>query len=178
MIAVIETPMRTAGLCPSVVLTFASLAGAAFAADAPRIPPMMLAQAGSEAKAPHTSVVAPAEPEDTPEARMAKRFPQPVRVGDLVGLPVLDDDDTTLGRVREVVRDPQGKIKLIVSYSKFFGWNGHPVAVPIEVVAILARQIAAVDMPRAEFAAAPTWSATDEQPIPADETIRIAITRR
>ena len=154
------------------------VAGSAVAADAPRGLPTMFAQAGPETAAPHTSVVAPAVAGETPEARMAKRFPQPVRVGDLVGLPVLDDDDVTLGRVSQVVRDPQGKIKLIVSYSRFFGWNGHPVAVPIEVVAILARQIAAVDMPRAEFAAAPTWTATGEQPVPADAMIRIAITRR
>src|SRR5262249_47935065 len=68
------------------------------------------------------------------EARMQMRFPQPVRVGDLIGLPVLDDDDTTLGHVREVVRDPQGKIRLIVSYSRWWGLGGRPVAVPIEVV--------------------------------------------
>ena len=31
---------------------------------------------------------------------MQRRFPQPVRVGDLIGLPVLDDDSRTLGYVR------------------------------------------------------------------------------
>jgi hypothetical protein len=109
---------------------------------------------------------------------MQRRFPQPVKVGDLIGLPVLDDGDVTLGRVRQVVRTPQGKIRLIVSYGGWLGWGARPVAVPIEVVAILARQIAALDMPPAEFAAAPTWTATEDRPIPADELIRIAITRR
>jgi PRC-barrel domain len=75
------------------------------------------------------------------------RFPQKVKVGDLIGLPMLDDNDVTLGRVQRVVRTPEGKIKLIVGYSKWFGWFGRPVAVPIEVVAILARQIASLDMP-------------------------------
>jgi hypothetical protein len=112
------------------------------------------------------------------EARMQRRFPQPVKVGDLIGLPVLDDGDVTLGRVRQVVRTPQGKIRLIVSYGGWLGWGARPVAVPIEVVAILARQIAALDMPPAEFAAAPTWTAAEDRPIPADEHIRIAITRR
>src|SRR5712671_2470488 len=129
------------------------------------------------AQAPHD--LTPQTPMPTAaEARMQMRFPQPVRVGDLIGLPVLDDNDSTLGRVREVVRDPQGKIKLIVGYSKWWGWGGHPVAVPIEVVAILGRQIAALDMPREEFASAPTWAAGGDRPIPAGETIRIAITRR
>jgi hypothetical protein len=70
------------------------------------------------------------------EERMLRRFPQPVRVGFLVGLPVLDDRESTLGWVRQVVRTPQGKIRLIVSYSRWFGWFGRPVAVPIEVVGI------------------------------------------
>ena len=47
---------------------------------------------------------------------MQARFPQPVRVGDLIGLPMLDDSACTLGHVREVVRTPENKIELIVSY--------------------------------------------------------------
>lgn len=144
--------------------------------------PLAVGPAGSEppirlAQAPHDMV--PQTPMPTAaEARMRMRFPQPVRVGDLIGLPVLDDGDSTLGRVREVVRDPQGKIKLIVSYSRWWGLGGRPVAVPLEVVGILGRQIAAIDMPRAEFAAAPTWTASPDRPIPPEETIRIAVTRR
>jgi hypothetical protein len=77
-----------------------------------------------------------------------------------------------------VVRSPEGKIKLIVSYSPWFGWFGRPVAVPIEVVAILAKQIASVDMEPPEYAKAPTWTPGNDRPIPNDEIIRIAITRR
>lgn len=120
----------------------------------------------------------PASPTDTPEQKMLRRFPQPVRVGDLIGQRVLDDDDSTLGHVRQVVRTPDGKIKLIVSYGGWFGWGSRLVAVPIEVVASLARQIAAVDMPPSEFAAAPTWSGTGAQVLPNDEMIRIALGRR
>jgi len=116
--------------------------------------------------------------DNSPEAIMNRRFPQKVRVGDLIGLPMLDDNDVTLGRVERVVRTPEGKIKLIVGYSKWFGWFGRPVAVPIEVVAILARQIASLDMPPAEYEAAPTWTEGKDMPIPDNEIIRIAVTRR
>jgi hypothetical protein len=116
--------------------------------------------------------------DNSPEAIMSRRFPQKVRVGDLIGLPMLDDNDVTLGHVEHVVRTPEGKIKLIVGYSKWFGWFGRPVAVPIEVVAILGRQIASLDMPPAEYAAAPTWTAGKDVAVPADDIIRIAITRR
>jgi hypothetical protein len=66
---------------------------------------------------------AAAKTEDlTPEQRMQRRFPQPVRVGDLIGLPVLDYGDSTIGYIRQVVRTPDDKIKLIVPYGHWFGW--------------------------------------------------------
>ena len=126
----------------------------------------------------------PAKPPETAaqdeslEAKMARRFPQKVKVGDLIGLPMLDDDDVTLGHVQQVVRSPEGKIRLIVSYSRWFGWFGRPVAVPIEAVAILARQIASLEMPPVEYEKAPTWTAGADRPVPDGEIIRIAVTRR
>lgn len=125
--------------------------------------------------APATAEMAPA---DTLETRWARRFPQKVRVGDLIGLAVLDDNDVTLGHVQKVVRTPQGKIELIVSYSKWFGWFGRPVAVPIEAVAALGRQLASIEMQPKEYEAAPTWTAGQDQVIPDDDIIRIALTRR
>jgi PRC-barrel domain len=114
----------------------------------------------------------------TPEEKMQRRFPQPVKVGDLVGLPLLDDDDSTLGRVKSVVRTADGKIKLIVSYGGFLGLGQRPIAVPIEVVAIAARQLAALDMTRAQLDAAPTWDKAQGKPIPPTEMIRIALYKR
>jgi len=131
--------------------------------------PVVIAQQQAQEKA---------DEEESPEAKMAKRFPQKVRVGHLIGLPLLDENDVTLGHVQKVVRSPDGKIKLIVSYSKWFGWFGRPVAVPIEVVAILALQIDAVDMPREDFESEPTWSQGTDVVIADDETIRIALARR
>jgi hypothetical protein len=118
---------------------------------------------------------------------MNRRFPQPVRVGDLIGLPVLDDDDSTIGYVQDVVRTPAGKIQLVVPYGPWLGWvkaggpfdwNRRPVAVPIETVAILARQLDALDMPRAAFDAAPTFRADQARSIGRDELIKIALGRR
>ena len=135
--------------------------------------PLNLAAALS-AEAPQTALAR----DDSPEAKMNRRFPQKIRVGDLVGLSVLDGGDVTLGHVRKVVRTPEGKIKLIVSYSRWFGWGGRLVSVPIEVVAILGRQLASLDMAPAEYEAAPTWVEASGIAIPPDEIIRIAITRR
>jgi hypothetical protein len=119
----------------------------------------------------------------TPEQKMQRRFPQPVRIGHLIGLPVLDDYDSTIGYVKQVVRSPTGKVFLIVPYSAWFGWahtewGKRPVAVPIEVVTLLARQLDSVDMSRNDFDEAPTWMPAREQTIPSDEKILIALGRR
>src|SRR5260370_25929076 len=76
------------------------------------------------------------------------------------------------------VRSPEGKIKLIVTYSRWFGWFGRPVAVPIEAVAILAKEIASLEMPPAEYAKAPTWTARTDRPLAESEILRIPLTRR
>jgi hypothetical protein len=114
----------------------------------------------------------------SPEETMLRRFPQPVKVADLIGLPVLDFDDSTIGRIERVVRTPAGKIQLIVPYGGWFGWGDRPVAVPIETVAILGRQLNALEFTREDFAKANAWSPAEGQPIDGAETIRIGISRR
>jgi hypothetical protein len=127
---------------------------------------------------PGAVIVAQSEPTPSPEEVMRRRFPQPVRVGDLIGLPVLDWGDSTVGRVRQVVRTPEGKIQLIVGVGGWFGIGTRPVAVPLEVVAILARQIDALDITREAIETAPTWDGSKGAPIGANEMIRIALARR
>jgi len=112
------------------------------------------------------------------DERWQRRFPQPVRVGDLIGLPVLDDNSSTLGPVQKVVRNNDGKIALVVSYGGWFGWGARPVAVPLEAVGILGRELASLDMPRSEYASAPTWQGAGAQVIADDAVIRIALARR
>jgi PRC-barrel domain len=140
---------------------------------------LLIAQsAASEQSSGGNDPAAGEEKRLSPEQKMRRRFPQPVKAGDLIGLPVLDWDDVTIGHVRHVVRTPAGKIQLIVTYGGFFGWGQRLVPVPIEVVAILGRQLAALDMSRAEFDKAPAWSSPQTVPIPPTEMIQIAITRR
>lgn len=118
----------------------------------------------------------------TPEERMNRRYPQPVKVGFLIGLPVLDQDDSTYGYIRQVVRTSEGRIVLVVPYRAWLAWaptdwGRKSVAVPIETVAILAHQVAALDFSRGDFAAAPDYVPSGAV-LAADETIRIAVTRR
>ena len=109
---------------------------------------------------------------------MARRFPQPVRVSYLVGLPMLDESNITLGHIKSVVRSQDSKIRLVINYGGFLGIGERLIAVPVEVCGMLGRQVAALDMPRAEFEPAPTWYGSGDQAIGPDETIRVAIMRR
>lgn len=136
----------------------------------------------ARATAPQEPQANPTDKERTPEERMNRRYPQPVKVGFLIGLPVLDESDSTYGYIRQVIRTADGKIKLIVPYRAWLGWaptdwGRKSVAVPIETVAILARQVAALDFTRPDFTAAPPY-AGDGTPLPPDATIRIAVARR
>jgi hypothetical protein len=162
--------LRSAAAATIIALmaTVAYDARATLSGGAPRV--VRVASPSPPASPPATAL--------SPEEKMRRRYPQPVKVGDLIGLPVLDDDDRTLGRVRSVVQTASGKILLIVPYRSFLGVPPRLVAVPIEVVAIAGRQLAALDMPRAEFDAAPAWDDPQSLPIPAGEMIRIAIYRR
>ncbi len=119
----------------------------------------------------------------TPEQKMQKRFPQTVRIGALIGLPLLDENDSTIGYVRQVVRDKDGKVSLIVPYRPWFGWAGVPwgqrdVAVPIENAVILARQLNTVDLSRDDLNELDTFSSEDGMPLSENENTLIGLGRR
>jgi hypothetical protein len=137
------------------------------------------AAAGPAASGAHTQPQEPAAPDArTPEERMNARFPQKVRVGDLIGLPVQDYDDRILGYVTDVVRTPDGKIVLVMPEGGWLWRSGRPVPIPIETVAILARHLNLLDIPRAEVPKLPTWNPAEGSPIDRNDIIRIAIGRR
>jgi hypothetical protein len=143
--------------------------GQAFAAAMLTVTGVAWAQHGAVSIAP---------PDLTPEQRMERRFPQPVRVGFLVGLPLLDENSSVIGRIDRVVRTPEGKLRLIVPSGGLFGVGSRLVAVPVEVATMLGQFVAATDMPRAEFRAAPTWAPGTDVALGPDESIRVGLSRR
>jgi hypothetical protein len=140
----------------------------------PILPAPLAARA--QAMIPRTGMMDAQNPMPMKE-RYLKRFPQPVRIGDLIGMPVLDLNSKKLGYVRQVVRTPDGEIEFIVDYSRWWGWFGRPVAVPLEALGIEGGHLVSLDMPPSEYAAAPTWHDTGATPLPADATVRVALSR-
>jgi hypothetical protein len=159
---------------PALVLATVSCAMPANATTLERAGsrPIVLAQA----MIPRTGMMDAQNPTPMKE-RYLKRFPQPARVGDLIGMPVLDLYSKTLGYVRKVVRTPAGEIEFIVDYSQWWGWFGRLVAVPLEALGIEGGHLMSLDMSPSEYVAAPTWHDTGATPLPADATVRVALSR-
>jgi PRC-barrel domain protein len=130
----------------------------------------------AQAMIPRTGMMDAQNPMPMKE-RYLKRFPQPTRVGDLIGMPVLDLNSKTLGNVQQVVRSPTGEIEFIIGYSQWWGWLGRPVAVPLEALGIEGGHLVSLDMQPNEYDAAPTWHPTGSTPLPADATVRVALSR-
>ncbi|MGA8694302.1 MAG: PRC-barrel domain-containing protein [Xanthobacteraceae bacterium] len=130
----------------------------------------------AQAMIPRTGMMDAENPMPMKE-RYLKRFPQPARVGDLIAMPVLDLDSKTLGYVQQIVQAPAGQIEFIVGYSRWWGWSGRLVAVPLEALGIEGGHLVSLDMQPSEYDAAPTWQDTGITPLPADATVRVALSR-
>src|SRR6516164_2123007 len=162
-----RTPIAALGL---VLVATSLTAGANAAVPEPTDGrPAVLAQA----MIPRTGMMDAQNPMPMKE-RYLKRFPQPARVGDLIGMPVLDLNSKTLGSVRRVVRNPAGETQFIVDYSRWWGWFGRPVAVPLEALGIEGGHLVSLDMSPSEYAAAPTWRDTEGTGLPNDATVLVA----
>ena len=60
----------------------------------------------------------------------------PVRVADLLDLPIVDESKSAMGRVRGVVRTDDGKVQLLLPLGGLFGFGERLVPIPIENVAL------------------------------------------
>ncbi|BAR47162.1 MULTISPECIES: hypothetical protein [Methylobacterium] len=107
-------------------------------------------------------------------AKAARRFPQPIRAGDLVGRRLLEPEErqAVLGRVRGAVRRADGGVDLTVET----GWfSGRAVLVPTEAVGLLGEHVALLDLTPEQLQTLP--EAGPAAAIPPDETIRVGLVK-
>ena len=117
-------------------------------------------------------------------AQAARRFPQPVRVGDLIHRQVLRpvEQQTVLGRVGGVARRAAGAVLVVVD-ARDAGWRGalgfgaRPVAVPSDALALLGEHLALMDLTPEQLRALPTFDPDGTAPVPPDDTIRMGLVR-
>ena len=126
------------------------------------------------------------------DQRATRRFPQPARVGDLVGRALLQPTEAqpVLGRVTGLVRRGDGATAVIVRLDgrlglsglglRWINWAGFGarlVAVPIEAVALLGEHVALVDLTPERLQALPTFAPDAAPAIGPDETVRVGLVR-
>ena len=124
------------------------------------------------AQAPRPAGMLPAE-------AAARRFPQPVRAGDLVGRDVLRplESQPVLGRVSGLVRRPDGTVDVVVQYGGVLGFGRHPIAVPVDAMALLGQDIEVLDLTPTQLDALPRFDGAGTVPVPPDTTIQVGLAR-
>jgi hypothetical protein len=98
----------------------------------------------------------------------------PVRVGDLIDLPVVDESKSALGRLRAVVRTDDGKVQLLLPLGGLLGFGERLVSIPIESVVLTGPQVTVVDLPPDRFQKSPTWYGSDSKTLAPAETVSIS----
>ncbi len=113
------------------------------------------------------------------ERSNAMRFPQPVRVGQLLGRTVLRpvESQTVLGHVRAVVRDADGQVVVVMTLGGFLGLDARLVGVPLDAMVLLGdvMEVAAYTLP--QLRQLPTFTAAGTTPVPAATVVRVGLAK-
>ena len=109
----------------------------------------------------------------------AMRFPQPVRISNLLGREVLRpvESQDVLGRVRRVVRDRNGQIMVVIDFGGFLGFGSRPIAVPVDAMVLLGRDMEIVAFTPKPLQQFPTFSPSGTTDVPDDATIKVGLAK-
>ena len=109
----------------------------------------------------------------------AMRFPQPVRVGDLLGRDVLRpvESQDVLGHVREVVRGSQGQILVVIDFGGFFGFRSRPIAVPVDAMVLLGQDMEVVAFTPNQLGHFPVFLSSGTTRVPDDAVIKVGLAK-
>lgn len=112
-------------------------------------------------------------------AQPANRFPQPVRVGDLLHRQVLRpvEQQNVIGRVASVVRRDDGQVLFVIDLGGTFSLGTRPVAVPAEAMVLLGEYVAVADLTPDQLRALPPFDPTGTTALPADTNIKVGLAR-
>jgi PRC-barrel domain len=113
-------------------------------------------------------------PSSSPAQTAANAATNPVRVADLIDLPIVDENRQTMGRVRAVVRTSEGKVQLLLPLGGLLGFGERLVPIPIESVALTGPQVTVVDMPPHRFQKTATWYGSNSETLAAAETVSVS----
>jgi len=112
-------------------------------------------------------------------ASAAMRFPQPIRVGDLLQRDVIEpvESQNRLGRLERIVRQSDGSLAAIITVGGFLGFGARPVAVQVDALVLLGDVVEVVALTPSEFRKLPTVSPGTATPVSADTVIKVGLAK-
>ena len=115
------------------------------------------------------------------ERSAAMRWPQHVRVGSLISEDVQEplESHVVLGSVRSLVREPGGRIDVVVQYGGWF-WSSvgsRPIAVPLDAMVLVGRIMEIVAYTPAQLRRFPTFSPAGTTRLPPDAVVRVGLAK-
>ena len=138
-----------------------------------------IVMAGLLMAAPLARAQQPAPPGMSLAEAAAHRFPQPVRVGDLLHRAVLQplESQPRLGSVQNVVRRADGRVDIIVKYDVALWIFTRPIAVPVEAMTLLGAAMEIVDFTPDQLGSFKTDDGAGATPLPHDSIIQVGLAR-
>ncbi len=109
----------------------------------------------------------------------AMRFPQPVRVGDLLDRQVLRpvESQDYLGRVLRVVRGGDGGLGAVVDFGGVLGFGARPILVPLDAMVLVGEAMEVVAYSPEQLARLPTFTGGNTSPVPPDTIVKIGLAK-
>lgn len=152
-----HSSLRVAGCCLLLLVTFCGMAPAQSLVPGGMPPPPGMSLADSA----------------------AMRFPQPVRVGDLLHRDVLEPvaSQRVLGTVAQVVRGRDGTLAVVIDYGGFLGFGARPIAVPVDAMVLVGQVMSVVAYTPKQLQAFPTFAAGEATPVPPDSVIKVGLAK-
>jgi hypothetical protein len=121
----------------------------------------------------------PAPPGVSLAEAASRRFPQPVRVGDLLDRQVLQplESQPTLGWVHTIVRQHDGTIEVVVDYGGRFRFLNRPIAVPVDAMVLLGPYMEIVDFTPVQLDQFQTFDGAGTTVVSPDTIIHVGLAR-
>ena len=139
---------------------------------------LLLAARTASAQSP-TPGGMPPPPGMSMAASAAMRFPQPVRVGDLLRRDVIQpvESQNFLGTVQQIVRDPDGTLAAVINLGGFLGFGSRPVSVPVDALVLLGQVVEVDAFTPAQLRQLPTFSPGIAAPLSPDAIIKVGLAK-
>jgi len=112
-------------------------------------------------------------------ASAAMRFPQPVRVGDLLHRDVIEpvESQNYVGKVEQVVSASNGSLAVVITVGGFLGFGSRSVSVPVDALVLLGNVVEVDAFTPAQLRQLPIFSPVGTVPLAPDAIIKVGLAK-